>query len=249
MPGKRARACTDAGRAHNPPLLLLHHACSCIPAAAGVLSSQAPAPNPLHKEKTARTIAPFFPFLLYTNIYRVLYTSLQTVPLGTHSSLRAEPPLPQGQPQPVAVPRDRSIPAPCWTRAGECRWVQEQGTGSTSPLPQPGSSHVISVSSLREWVTLTMPLCTHTRSSSSQAQELRGLPSPCTEDPHLFPSVPLSSRPRIPTERCAGKSATSSQSTNPPPPALCVWLPSSEGRRGEKPWMGPPCPIAEQQQG
>lgn len=162
------------------PLLLLHHACSCSPAAAGVLSSQLPAPNPLHKEKTARTITPFFSFfLLYTNIYRVLYTSLHRQCHSEHTALCGQGPdshsgsprawlylqRPQ-HPSPLAGPGARAV--------GGCK---KREAGSTSPLPQPADradwelSALMLVSFLaatwRGWATVSIPLHTHVCSSPS----------------------------------------------------------------------------------
>lgn len=126
-PGSQAGLVLAQRECTNPPLLLLHHACSCIPAAAGVLSSQVPAPNPLHKEKTARTIAHFFPFFSFVHKYiqGIIHISTQTVPLGTHRSPQAKPPQPQRQPQTTAVPTETGASQPArWTGGKGGRWVE-----------------------------------------------------------------------------------------------------------------------------
>lgn len=92
------------------------HSSFCIthaPAAAGVLSSQVPAPNPLHKEKTARTIAPFFPFFFCTQIYTGYYTHLYTdsATQNTQLSVGRAPTAAEAAPEHGRTYRDHSIPA------------------------------------------------------------------------------------------------------------------------------------------
>jgi len=139
---QQGRACARTGGACNPPLLLLHHACSRIPAAAGVLSSQVPAPNLLHKEKTARTIAPFFPFFFCTQIYTGYYTHLYTDSATQNTQLSTgRAPTATEAVWATAVPTETGASQPaCWTRARVESGRNDREAGSTPSPAQPRSS-------------------------------------------------------------------------------------------------------------
>lgn len=119
---------------HYSSLFLLHHACSCSHWGP-LLPGPSPQPPPQRKDWTNNSS--FFSFfLLYTNIYRVLYTSLHRQCHSEHialcgqgpNSCRGSPrawPYLQRPSQPSAGPGARAV--------GGC---ENREAGSTAPLPQ-----------------------------------------------------------------------------------------------------------------
>lgn len=104
---QQGRACAHTSP---PSFFCITHA----PAAIGVLSSQVPVPNPLHKEKTAQTIAHFFPFFFCTQIYTGYYTHLYTDSATQNTQLSVGKALTAAEaaPEHSCTYRDHSIPAP-----------------------------------------------------------------------------------------------------------------------------------------
>lgn len=222
------------------PLLLVRHVYSCIPAAAAVLFSQLPAPSPLHKEEAATTTAHFFPFffLLYTNIYRVLYTSLHRQCHSEYTAFCRQSPGSCGDSPGHDCTYSLEHPSPpagLGTRVvGGCKNREAE---LPSSLPQPGSrpgAHMLISFLAHPWrgqVTLTVLLCTHMCSSPSGALGARVACPPHASKTHVS-SLPSPFRPRIPIERCTRKSAMSSLEQ----PLTCSvsGSPSLMGDKGEK---------------
>lgn len=124
------------------------------------------------------------------------------MPLITHSSLWVGPQQLQRQPQSMAIPTETIASQPtCWTRSKGSRWVREEGRGSTSPPPTPPQpvSGPGTLSSYAYFIpghylegmgdshlTPSHPRVLHSQLSP---ESWRDLPSPCTEDSHLFCSI------------------------------------------------------------
>lgn len=101
----------------------------------------------------------------------------------------------------MAVPTETTASQPtCWTRSKGSRWVQEKGSRiNIPPAPACGPSGLGTLSSHARFIPGCylegMGNCQHSPSHPCVLQPQLspgswcGLPSPCTEDPHLFCSI------------------------------------------------------------
>lgn len=160
-----------------------------------------PSPQPTPQRKDCTNNSSFFSFfLLYTNIYRVLYTSLHRQCHSEHKALCGQgPDSCRGSPRAwlyLQRPRHPSPPARPGARAvGGCK---NREAGSTSPLAQPASGLGTLSSHARFIPGRYLEGMGDSHHAPSRPRVLQpqlspgsccGLPSPCTEAPHLFCSI------------------------------------------------------------